>query len=150
MKRLYNHKSAQQLKLNNDGTVDLLGKALVVLSTAITANVTTTTAVAGSLGVTTHATGRDSLFHSDGTKWQATSSAITQAAFVAALTGAGGGTANGALEDEGTLSTAGGNTYSDAAVNAVIGKLKNNIKELAASVESIRASLVASGGMASS
>ena len=50
-----------------------------------------------------------------------------------ALTGAGSGTANGALEAEGTLSTAGGNTYTDAAVNAVLSKIENNIMELAAS-----------------
>ncbi len=48
-----------------------------------------------------------------------------------ALTGAGSGTANGALEAEGTLSTAGGNTYSDAAVNTVLAKLENNVMELA-------------------
>ena len=39
------------------------------LSTAITAN-TTTTASAGSLGLTSNATGRGKLFVSDGTKWQ--------------------------------------------------------------------------------
>lgn len=50
-----------------------------------------------------------------------------------ALTGAGSGTANGALEAEGTLSTGGGNTYSDAAVNAVLSKIENNIMELATS-----------------
>lgn len=50
-----------------------------------------------------------------------------------ALTGAGSGTANGALEAEGTVSTAGGNTYADSAVNTVFGKLENNIMELAAS-----------------
>lgn len=40
------------------------------LSTAITANVTTTTAPAGSLGITSHATGTGKLFYSDATKWQ--------------------------------------------------------------------------------
>ena len=39
-------------------------------STAITANVTTTSAPAGSIGRTTHATGRGKAFYSDGTKWQ--------------------------------------------------------------------------------
>lgn len=148
MKRLYNHKSARQLKLNDNGSVDLLGKGLVVLTTAITTNVTTTSTVAGTFGVTTHATGRNSLFVSDGAKFQAVSSALTQAAFVAALTGAGGGAANGSLVDEGTLSTA--NTYSDAAVNTVLGKIKDNVAELAAKLEAIRAALVASGGMAAS
>lgn len=40
------------------------------LSTAITANVTTTSAPAGSLGLTSNATGRGKLFVADGTKWQ--------------------------------------------------------------------------------
>ena len=39
-------------------------------NTAITANSTTTDAPAGSLGYTTHATGRGKAFYSDGTKWQ--------------------------------------------------------------------------------
>lgn len=43
---------------------------LVALTTAITANVTTTTAPAGSIGVTSHGTGTGKLFMSDGTKWQ--------------------------------------------------------------------------------
>jgi hypothetical protein len=41
-----------------------------LLSTAITADTTTTTAPVGSFGVTAHATGRGKLFYSDGTKWQ--------------------------------------------------------------------------------
>ncbi len=49
-----------------------------------------------------------------------------------ALTGAGSGTANGALEAEGTVTTGGGNTYADSAVNAVFSKIENNIMELAA------------------
>jgi hypothetical protein len=40
------------------------------LSTAITANTTTTSAPVGSKAVTSHATGRASIFVSDGTKWQ--------------------------------------------------------------------------------
>jgi hypothetical protein len=39
-------------------------------NTAITANSTTTSAPAGSIGRTTHATGRGKAFYSDGTKWQ--------------------------------------------------------------------------------
>lgn len=39
-------------------------------STAITANSTTTTAPAGSLGMTSNATGLGKLFYSDGAKWQ--------------------------------------------------------------------------------
>jgi hypothetical protein len=41
-----------------------------ILSTAITANSTTTSAPVGSLGITTNSTGRGKLFYSDGTKWQ--------------------------------------------------------------------------------
>jgi hypothetical protein len=43
---------------------------IYVLGTAITANVTTTAAPVGSLGITSNATGRGKLFYSDGTKWQ--------------------------------------------------------------------------------
>lgn len=39
-------------------------------NTAITADVTTTTAPAGSRAETTHATGRGKIFYSDGSKWQ--------------------------------------------------------------------------------
>jgi len=40
------------------------------LSTAITANSTTTTAPVGSIATTTNATGTGKMFVSDGTKWQ--------------------------------------------------------------------------------
>lgn len=40
------------------------------LTTAITKNVTTTTAPAGSIAHTTNATGLGHFFYSDGTKWQ--------------------------------------------------------------------------------
>jgi hypothetical protein len=46
------------------------GAGLYFLDTAITANTTTTTAVKGSIGVTTNATGVGKLFISDGAKWQ--------------------------------------------------------------------------------
>lgn len=44
--------------------------ALYFLTTAITANVTTTSAGVGSLATTTNATGTGKLFISDGSKWQ--------------------------------------------------------------------------------
>lgn len=44
--------------------------SLYFLTTAITANSTTTSAPVGSLGTTTNATGTGKLFISDGTKWQ--------------------------------------------------------------------------------
>ena len=43
---------------------------LYFLNTAVTANSTTTDAAAGSIGVTTNATGLGKMFISDGTKWQ--------------------------------------------------------------------------------
>lgn len=43
---------------------------LYSLTTAITANSTATTAAAGSLAKTTHATGGSGTFVSDGSKWQ--------------------------------------------------------------------------------
>jgi hypothetical protein len=43
---------------------------LYFLTSAITANSTTTTAAAGSLATTSNATGLGKLFISDGTKWQ--------------------------------------------------------------------------------
>lgn len=54
------------------GTIMLsnTGAGIYFLDTAVTANSTTTTAVAGSIGVTTNATGLGKLFISDGTKWQ--------------------------------------------------------------------------------
>lgn len=67
---------------------------------------------------------------------------------IPSLTGAGGGAANGSLVDEGTLATAGGNTYSDAAVNTVLGKVKDNIAEVAAKQEAILVALRAAGLLA--
>ena len=55
------------------GTADIRfssGGLLATFTTAITANTTTTTLAAGTLGKTTNATGRASLFVSDGTKFQ--------------------------------------------------------------------------------
>lgn len=64
------------LKLGKDSgtmTADIMftnGQYFVTLATAITANSTTTSAPAGSIGITSHATGRGKLFVSDGSKWQ--------------------------------------------------------------------------------
>lgn len=46
------------------------GVRVYPLTTAVTANVTTTTAPAGSVAITSHSTGRGTPFYSDGTKWQ--------------------------------------------------------------------------------
>ena len=50
--------------------VQNINAGLYFLSTAITANSTTTTAPVGSLATTTNATGTGKLFISDGAKWQ--------------------------------------------------------------------------------
>ena len=54
------------------GTVLLsaTGAGLYFLDTAVTADTTTTDAPAGSIGVTTNATGLGKMFISDGAKWQ--------------------------------------------------------------------------------
>lgn len=57
-------------KVGADALIFSGGGGIYVLDTAITANTTTTSAVAGSLGITTNATGKGKLFYSDGTKWQ--------------------------------------------------------------------------------
>lgn len=57
-------------KVGGDALIFSGGGGIYVLDTAITANTTTTSAVAGSLGITTNATGKGKLFYSDGTKWQ--------------------------------------------------------------------------------
>ena len=46
------------------------GAGIYFVDTAITANSTTTSAVKGSIGLTTNATGVGKIFYSDGTKWQ--------------------------------------------------------------------------------
>lgn len=46
------------------------GQKMYFFTTAITANSTVTTATAGDKAQTTHATGRASIFVSDGSKWQ--------------------------------------------------------------------------------
>lgn len=46
------------------------GQTISGLTTAIAANSTLTSEPAGSIGITSHATGRGKLFMSDGTKWQ--------------------------------------------------------------------------------
>lgn len=50
--------------------VQNINAGLYFLSTAITANSTTTTAPAGSIGTTTNVTGLGKLYISDGSKWQ--------------------------------------------------------------------------------
>ena len=63
--------AAAVVSTNSSGEVASNANAGVyVLSTAITANTTTTSAPVGSLGITTNATGKGKLFYADGTKWQ--------------------------------------------------------------------------------
>lgn len=58
-----------------------------------------------------------------------------------ALTDNTAGTADDTLEAMADLDTAGGNTYTDAAVNAVLAKIRNNFADLAAKVNAIAAML---------
>jgi hypothetical protein len=53
-----------------DAVVANATAGLYFLTTAITANSTTTSAPKGSIGTTSNATGAGKLFVSDGTKWQ--------------------------------------------------------------------------------
>ena len=53
-----------------DAVVANATAGLYFLTSAITANTTTTTAPKGSIATTTNATGTGKLFVSDGTKWQ--------------------------------------------------------------------------------
>ena len=62
--------SAASLASTGSAAVSNAVAGLYFLTTAITANSTTTTAPVGSLATTTNATGTGKLFISDGTKWQ--------------------------------------------------------------------------------
>lgn len=72
--KIRNAKTRNAFSIQSDAVGDFIlypnGKKEYCLTTAITANVTTTTAVAGSFANTTHATGRASRFVSDGSKFQ--------------------------------------------------------------------------------
>lgn len=63
------------MQLRSDAVGDYIlhvnGAKEYFLTTAITANVTTTTAASGTWGRTSHATGNNKPFVSDGSKWQA-------------------------------------------------------------------------------
>lgn len=60
------------IEANHDDTgwIESNGKRFVILTTAITANSTTTSLPAGTIGFTTHATGKSQIFVSDGAHWQ--------------------------------------------------------------------------------
>jgi len=64
---------------NAYGTFSTLanGVRVYLLTSAITANVTTTTAPAGSIAITSNSTGRGTPFYSDGSKWQAFVTGVT-------------------------------------------------------------------------
>jgi hypothetical protein len=61
---------ASTIQTTGDIVATNLNAGVYILSTAITANSTTTSAPVGSLGITTNATGVGKLFYSDGAKWQ--------------------------------------------------------------------------------
>ena len=62
--------SASSLVSTGDAVAGNAVASLYFLTTAITANSTTTTAPKGSIATTSNATGAGKLFVSDGTKWQ--------------------------------------------------------------------------------
>jgi hypothetical protein len=62
--------SAASLASTGSAAVSNAVAGLYFLTTAITANSTTTSAPVGSIATTTNATGTGKLFVSDGTKWQ--------------------------------------------------------------------------------
>jgi hypothetical protein len=62
--------SAASLASTGSVAVSNAVAGLYFLTTAITANTTTTTAPKGSIGTTSNATGAGKLFVSDGAKWQ--------------------------------------------------------------------------------
>lgn len=62
--------TAASVTTSGDAAVSNATAGLYFLTTAITANSTTTDAPEGSIATTTNATGTGKLFVSDGTKWQ--------------------------------------------------------------------------------
>lgn len=60
-----------------------------------------------------------------------------------ALTDNGAGTADGTVEAMAAVSTGGGNTYSDAAVNAVFAAIRNNFKEFTTTQAANRLAIIA-------
>lgn len=71
-------------------------------------------------------------------------------AAIADLGGTLTGTNDGSLADVAHVATSGGNTYSDAAVNAALDAVNGNAKELQAKVNAILAALRSAGIIASS
>lgn len=72
--RLHSADRTKSLQIRTDAVGDYIahinGVKEYFLTTAITANVTTTTAAAGTWARTSHATGNNKPFVSDGTKFQ--------------------------------------------------------------------------------
>lgn len=64
---------------------------------------------------------------------------VRRGGLVAPITDNTTGTADGTLEAMADLATTGGNTYSDADVNAVLAKIRNNFADLAAKVNALAA-----------
>lgn len=138
------------------------GSRFYLLTSAVTANSTTTTAPAGSVAITSHSTGRGMWFYSDGTKWQvqvtgaavkasgaeidtgtddakfATAKALADSGYInktgiAALTDNSGGAAA-----DGTIGAITTGTPADLAAQAAINtQIRDAIKELATKVNAI-------------
>ena len=73
--KLHSADRSKYMTVRTDAVGDYIlhvnGAKEYMLTTAITANVTTTTAASGTWGRTSHATGNNKPFVSDGAKWQA-------------------------------------------------------------------------------
>lgn len=76
--------------------------------------------------------------------------ALNQAAFVAALAGSLTGSVDGTIADVAAVSTAGGNTYSDAAINTAIASVNLQLKEIQTVLNATLASIKTASLMASS
>ena len=142
--KIYNHKTrVAALAADKDAIgsylADYNGVKTYFFTTAITSNVTTTTAASGSYAKTSHATGAGKTFRSDGSKWQDTAGVgtVTTGAAVAdpaaltsaALTDSSGGTAN-------TTVQAVGASYVQA-------EMANNFADLTAQHNALRVDLAA-------
>ena len=72
---LHTANRSKKMQVRTDAVGDYIlhvnGAKEYFLTTAVTANVTTTTAASGAWGRTSHATGNNKPFVSDGSKWQA-------------------------------------------------------------------------------
>ena len=139
MNSLKNTSSNKYIKVENDGhaTVELgtanyikIGDTrLYAFTTAITGNSTTTSAPAGSIAFTSHATGRNKFFYSDASKWQLLAAVAANVTDASALT---------------SSAATGGDAPTEAEYNA----LRTDVSNLRTTVNALLASLRSAGAIA--